>query len=233
MADASFADVTLVTGAETAVPERPSRTRVLAAVVEDAGFLRTQARLLHEDVTVLGRHIARTHREALSSQLDARARELAKRGVTEMLDELAGAGFAWRDLAAIVGVSVPAMRRWRQGDPPTGANRLAIARLLALVEVLRNDHQVADVASWMEVPLAEGAPLTAIDLARAGRFEDVVEVAANHVSGEQALDDWQPDWRQRYRSEFEVFEAPDGEVATRPVDPGTPGAESRAHAGSA
>jgi len=210
--------VTLVTGAETAIPEQLSQTRVLAVVVEDAGFLRTRVRLLQDDVTAVGREAAETHRGALSGHLDAKAREIAKHSVTEMLDELARAGFAWRDLAAIVGVSVPAMRRWRQGEPPTGSNRLAIARLLALVEVLRDDHLVMDVASWMEVPLAEGSPLTPIDLAKAGRFEDVVDVAASHATGEQVLDAWQPDWRRRYRSDFEVFEAPDGELATRPVD---------------
>jgi hypothetical protein len=215
VADASLSDVTLVTGAATAVPELLSQTRVLAAVVEEMGFVRSRTRLLGDDVAAAVRDIAATHREVLARQLDARARDLAKRGVTEMLDELAAAGFAWRDLAAIVGVSVPAMRRWRQGEPPTGPNRLAIARLLALVEMLRDDHQVADVASWMEVPLAEGSPLTPIDLAKAARFEDVVDVAAGHATGDQVLDVWQPDWRRRYSAEFEVFEAPDGEMATR------------------
>jgi len=217
MTDVLTSDVTLITGALTTSPEQITRTRTIDEVVAEVGHLRSRTRLLGEDVAETDREVGEAYREALSEQLDAKARITAKRSVGDMLGELAGAGFSWRDIAALVGVSVPAVRRWRQGEAATGANRLAVARIVALVEVLRDDHLVSDVASWMEVPLVSAAPVTAIDLAAAGLFQEVVEIAANHSTGEDVLDGAQPGWRERYRSDYEVFEAPDGELGTRPV----------------
>jgi len=217
MTDIITSDPTLITGTLTTSPEQVTRTRTIDEVVAEAGHLRSRARLLGEDAAETDREVSELYRQALIEQLDAKARVIAKRSVGEMLSELADAGFAWRDIAALAGVSVPAVRRWRQGEAPTGANRLAVARIVALVGILRDDHLVSDVASWMEVPLVPDAPVTAIDLAVAGRLQEVVEIAAGHSTGEDVLDRSQPGWRERYRSDFEVFEAPDGELGTRPV----------------
>jgi hypothetical protein len=217
MTDTVTSDATLITGTETTSPDRITRTRTIDEVVAEAGLLRSQTRLLGDDVAETNRRVSEIHHDAVATQLEKQARLVTKRSVSEMLGELADAGFAWRDIAALASVSVPAVRRWRQGEPPTGQNRLAIARLVALVETLRDEHLVSNVASWMEVPLVPDAPLTAIDLAVAGHLPDVVDVAANHSTGEEVLDRWQPDWRERYRSDYEVFEAPDGELATRPA----------------
>ena len=219
MTDIVSSDPTLITGTLTTSPEQVTRTRTIDEVVGEgeAGHLRSRARLLGEDVAETDREVSELYRQALIEQLDAKARVIAKRSVGEMLSELAYAGFAWRDIAALAGVSVPAVRRWRQGETATGANRLAVARIVALVGILRDDHLVSDVASWMEVPLVPDAPVTAIDLAVAGRLQEVVEIAAGHSTGEAVLDRSQPGWRARYRSDYEVFEAPDGELGTRPV----------------
>lgn len=208
---------TLITGTETTSPERVTRTRTIDEVVEDFGHLRNRTRLLGEDVAEADREVGEVYREALSEQLDVKAQSIAKRSVGEMLNEMADVGFAWRDIARLARVSVPAVRRWRQGEAATGANRLAVARIVALVEMLRDDHSVSEVASWMEVPLVSDAPVTAIDLAAEGCFQEVVEIAAVHSTAEDVLDRLQPGWRERYRSDYEVFEAPDGELGTRPV----------------
>src|SRR5665647_2812175 len=217
MTDIVTSDPTLITGTLTTSPEQVTRTRTIDEVVAEAGHLRSRARLLSEDVAETDREVSELYRQALIEQLDAKARVIAKRSVGEMLSELADAGFAWRDIASLVGVSVPAVRRWRQGEAPTGPNRLAIARIVSLVEALRDDHLVSDVASWMEVPLVSAAPVTAIDLAAAGYLQEVVEIAAGHSTGEEVLDRSLPGWRERYRSDYEVFLAPDGELGTRPV----------------
>ena len=217
MTDIITSDPTLITGTLTTSPEQVTRTRTIDEVVAEAGHLRSRGRLLGEGVADTDREVSELYRQALIEQLDAKARVIAKRSVVEMLNELADTGFAWRDIAALAGVSVPAVRRWRQGEAPTGANRLAVARIVALMETLRDDHLVSDVASWMEVPLVADAPVTAIDLAVAGRLQEVVEIAAGHSTGEDVLDRSQPGWRERYRSESEVFLAPDGELGTRPV----------------
>ena len=217
MTDVLTSDATLITGTLTTSPEQVTRTRTIDEVVAEVGHLRSRTSLLGEDVAETDRDVGEAYREALSEQLDVKARMTAKRSVADMLGELADAGFSWRDIAALVGVSVPAVRRWRLGEAATGANRLAVARIVALVEMLRDDHLVSDVASWMEVPLVSAAPVTAIDLAAAGLLQEVVEIAAGHSTGEDVLDRTQPGWRERYRSDYEVFEAPDGELGTRPV----------------
>lgn len=217
MTDVLTSDATLITGTLTTSPEQVTRTRTIDEVVAEVGRLRSRTSLLGEDVAETDRDVGEAYREALSEQLDVKARMTAKRSVADMLGELADAGFSWRDIAALVGVSVPAVRRWRLGEAATGANRLAVARIVALVEMLRDDHLVSDVASWMEVPLVPGTPVTAIDLAAAGLLQEVVEIAAGHSTGEDVLDRTQPGWRERYRSDYEVFEAPDGELGTRPV----------------
>jgi len=217
MTDIATSDPTLITGTLTTSPEQVTRTRTIDEVVAEAGHLRSRARLLGDDVAETNRQMSEMHQQAVAVQLEAKALGIAKQSVGEMLNELANAGFAWRDIAALAGVSVPAVRRWRQGEAPTGPNRLAVARIVALMETLRDDHLVSDVASWMEVPLVPDVPVTAIDLAVAGRLQEVVEIAAGHSTGEDVLDRSQPGWREHYRSDFEVFEAPDGELGTRPV----------------
>ena len=217
MTDVLTSDATLITGTLTTSPEQVTRTRTIDEVVAEVGHLRSRTRLLGEDVAETDREVGEVYREALAEQLDVKARMTAKRSVADMLGELADAGFSWRDIARLAGVSVPAVRRWRLGEAATGANRLAVARIVAFVEMLRDDHLVSDVASWMEVPLVPGAPVTAIDLAAAGLLQEVVEIAAGHSTGEDVLNRTQPGWRERYRSDYEVFEAPDGELGTRPV----------------
>ena len=80
---------------------------------------------------------------------------------------------------------------------------------------MRIDHVVCDVASWMEMPLTPEVPVTGIDLAAAERYADLLDLAADHVTPEEVLDRWQPDWRTRYQSDFEVFESPDGDLGIR------------------
>lgn len=203
------------TSATTEAPPEIRRTRTTHDLVEELGLLRSQQRLLEDDVAQMTQPLQEAHHRELDRQLNARARALAHREATVLLGDIAAAGFAWRDIARIVGVSVPAVRRWRQGEPPTGAHLLGIARLGAFIKTLQEDHLVAQVASWMEMPLVPEAPLTGIDLASDGRLPDLIDLAAGHGTPEALLDDWTPGWRERYASEFEVFEAPDGEPGIR------------------
>lgn len=200
------------TSVETAAPNTVSRTMTIQELVDDAGHLRNTTRVLGEDV-------AEIHHQAFKAQLNDRARQLAKQSPGDMLNQLADGGFAWRDIARLVGVSVPAVRRWRQGESPTGEHLLAIARIVAFEQILREDHLVSDVASWMEMPLSPEVAVTGLDLAADGLYEDLLDLVAAHATSEAVLDRWQPAWRERYMSEFEVFEAPDGEIGIRPAVP--------------
>ena len=137
MTDVLTSDATLITGTLTTSPEQVTRTRTIDEVVAEVGHLRSRTRLLGEDVAETDREVGEVYREALAEQLDVKARMTAKRSVADMLGELADAGFSWRDIARLAGVSVPAVRRWRLGEAATGANRLAVARIVAFVEMLR------------------------------------------------------------------------------------------------
>jgi len=197
-----------MSGVGIAAPVEVTKTRTLDELVEDAGDLRNRVALVGVDASEI-------HHWFIERRLDERASELVKRSASNLLAELSDAGFAWRDIATMVGVSVPAVRKWRLGESPTPEHRLDIARLVALVETLQADHMIEDVAAWMEIPVVQSAPVTKIDLAAARRYQDVADLAGLQSSGEQVLDGWLPDWRERYRSQFEVFEDSDGDLSIR------------------
>ncbi|MBL8776497.1 MAG: hypothetical protein JNK12_11210 [Acidimicrobiales bacterium] len=193
-----------------ALLDRPSDTPTKTTqdeLADRAGHLRGVTRYLLEDV-------AEVHDEAMAIQLDARTDEAAKRSVQDLLSELAGLGFAWRDIARLVDVTVPAVRKWRHGESTTGAHRRSVARLLAFVDVLRCDHLVSDVASWMEIPLA-GSEITAIDIYSEGDATGLLEYAAGHITSEDLLDASFPQWRVLPDDHLEVAMGDDGEPVIR------------------
>lgn len=197
------------TRAESVVPplfEPPTRTS-LDKLADRTGFLRSATRTLIDDV-------AEVHDGVLEVQLEARTDEAAKRAVPELLNELAELGFSWRAIARAVGVTIPAVRKWRGGGAATGTNRRAIARLLAFVDVLGSDHLVDDVPSWMEMPIG-GTSVTGIDAYCAGEERLLLQHAAGHVSSEELLDRVDPSWRSKTDDRFEIVTADDGEPMIR------------------
>lgn len=206
------------TGAETvaAPPElHVSRTRTIGDLVREAHDLTDQVGHLRNVQAVLATDISDVHHRALRVQLDTHTTNISKRRPTELLAELNESGFGWRDVARMLGVSVPALRKWRQGESLTGENRRRIAGLVAFVEILSEDHLVANVASWMEMPVTSEVPLTGIDLYASGHLFTVLDLASQHIIPEQALDQADPGWRDRYQSDFEVFRAGDGQPGVR------------------
>ena len=166
--------------------------------------------------TVIGDDATAIQHEAFRIQLDARTSQLVKQDPAVLLDELSEMGFAWRDIARMLGVSVPALRGWRKGDRPSGENRRLIAQLLSFAQIIRDDHLVFEPASWMEVPLVRDVPVTATDLYETGDLEIIHDLAADKTSPEAALDATRPDWREQYRSDWEVATTEDGERFIRP-----------------
>ncbi|MCY3850134.1 MAG: hypothetical protein OXF75_04940 [Acidimicrobiaceae bacterium] len=169
---------------------------------------------LRQDVGLLSQDVARVHGDSLDIQLESRTDEAAKRAPADLLSELADLGFSWTAIARIVGVSIPAIRKWRHGEPTTGENRRSLAKLVALVGVLENDHLISDVASWLDIPLAE-SNLTGIDVLADGRIPDLVEYAAQHIGSTELLDRTLPAWRDSLDGQFEVYRAGDDERAIR------------------
>jgi hypothetical protein len=115
----------------------------------------------------------------------------------------------------MVGVSGPALRRWRSGDLPSGEHRRGIAQLLAFAEIIRDELVVFEPASWMEIPVSSQAPTTPVDLYAANHLDTVFDLASEHCTPEQALDQVEPEWRIKYRSDWEVDTAGDGQPYIR------------------
>jgi len=207
------------TSAKTSRPTDFPRTQTTQDVLSEAGHLRSRVRLLQDDTDDLSHQITSTTRSALDSELQKRTTAEARRGLQELLDELADAGFAWRDIARLVGVSVPALRKWRHGESATGSNRRAVASLVAFARLLAERHLVNDVSSWLEMPLHPDAPVTGLDLYEADRLDLLYDRASLHMTDEQALDIYEPGWRDTYRSEVEVFVADDGKTGLRVKNP--------------
>lgn len=192
-----------------------STTRTIEDLAREARDITEEAGHLRNVNAAMGNALIDVHHRGFRVQLDTHTARIAKRGLPELLGELNELGFGWRDLARMVGVSVPALRRWRQGEQPTGDHRRRVAQLVAFVGLLVEDHLVANVASWMEVPITSDVPDTPIDLYSRGHFETVFDLASDHVTPEQALDHADPGWRERIDNQYEVFVAGDGQPGIR------------------
>ncbi|MFD6515168.1 transcriptional regulator [Rhodococcus sp. NPDC060176] len=186
----------------------------------------TQFRSLVDDTFVtkrkyedLGDPVRESHRTALKLDLEQRTSDRAKLAPRDGLNALGDLGFAWRNVAALMGVSVAAVNKWRRGEGITGPNRLKLARILALLDVLET-HMIAEPASWLEMPIHDGVNLTPIDMLVANRYDLVLEFAAYAIAGgdhQTILDEFDPDWRNSLVDKnFETFVDADGIVAIRP-----------------
>lgn len=189
-----------------------SETKLMAArLTEDVGGGRSEARILHMQYEDL-------HQRSRDVEWRAATAGRAKAGVATMLGDLADLGFAWRDIARLVGVSVPAVQKWRKGEKASGDSRKKLASLLAACDLIASHYKVEEIASWFEMPLSSLAPITPIDLYADDRTDLVFEFACGHTDPEAILTQFDPDWRERYRSDFEVFQAGDGKMSIRMKD---------------
>lgn len=199
------------TATVTEVAAEQPATRTIADLVEDVAWLNSRVHGHHQGAAQLHSETRQLHTDTLEELLRTRSDELASRPLTDLLAELGDQGLAWRDVARLVGVSVPALRKWRQGEQATGENRLKVARLLGLCDLLKEQSLIDDPASWLELPLVHDVPISGLDLCAAGRTDLLFRRALHHDADPEAiLDEFDPGWRTTYRGAFEVFEAEDG-----------------------
>ena len=194
-------------------------TRTISDLVDDSGYLRNQTRILAADTTHLQRIADVLHTDTLDAELRTMAQARSKEALENLLDRLSDLGFSWRDIARVVGVSVPALRKWRLGRTATGENRRRVATLVAFCDIADERFCISDVACWLEAPLDPQTPLTGLDLMASDRFDLALRLARDWGSDPQAvLDEFEPDWRDRYSSPVEVFTGPDGLPGLRLAD---------------
>jgi len=169
---------------------------------------------------MLGGEVQELHSEVRENDLADRSLEKSKKSVANLLEELAGErGMGWSDIAEIVGVSVSAVRKWRQGGLASPESRSKLARVAALLDVLEEKGLIEDPAAWMEMDftLEPGYFIRPLDLYLEGHVTELVELAEHRQTTAQVLDRVRPNWRQS-RSEFEVVLDDDGERSIRPRD---------------
>ena len=199
-------------GTDIAVPPIISETRTSATVnTEILGYRRSEARVRHVDAD-------QRHQRSHYDEWVQRTTERGRSSPSELLEELAELGFAWRDVARLVGVTVQAVQKWRRGAGTSGENRRSIASLLAACDMVTAHYGIKEVASWFEMPVLQGVAVTPIDLWDAKRPDLVFDYASGHADSDQVLTDWDPQWRERYHSDFEVFRAADGQLSIRLKD---------------
>jgi hypothetical protein len=170
--------------------------------------LRGDGRLITQKIETVNIATAR-HEWNVKTRLRAKADPLSD------LKVLSDMGFAWRDLARMLNVTVPAVRKWRQGERISTENKERIHRLAAACDCLAYPFEVKDIAGWFEMPLLDGVPVTPIDLWVAGKPDLVFMSADDNTDPEDILNKFDPVWQERYRSDFETFEAEDGNLSIR------------------
>lgn len=161
------------------------RTRISNAerTERDAGRLRREA----------ARDAAEWHEQTLRHLLRYKTDEKARLGLVSLLSELtAGYGLGWSDIASLVGVSVPAVRKWRHGGDITPARLQGVARLAAFLNILEEDD-VRDPAAWLNLPLddfdEEISPdfVTKKEIYSSGGVIDLLAFAKRHISHDELL----------------------------------------------
>lgn len=208
----AFAPTTAPNAIKT-LPEIQQPTRLSpntlspGGLLKRAGAVRTLSRVLAEEA-------ADVHALSIDLQIQTATSENTRRPHTELLTALSSMGFSWRDIARLVGVSVPALRKWRLGDSPSSNNLARLAEIVAVVDLIEDSFPRMDVASWAEIPLLD-SPFTPLDLLVDGPPGIIVELAALQIEPSDALDLCVPGWRDSLDTDYEVFTADDGENAIR------------------
>lgn len=124
-------------------------------------------------------------------------------------------GFGVHDTAELMGARVPALRDWNCGRKPMPeAAQRELLDLCAFADALV--EYVDEPATWMILPLIDGYNVRPVDLYRSAPQEMLLDLAAGRADPIAVLDRVDPDWREKWRSHYEVFTAADGELSMRP-----------------
>lgn len=174
---------------------------------------------LHRRVRDLHGEAALARRSALLYDLEDRQQAAAAQEPMKLLRVLSDAGMSWRDVARLVQVSIAAVQKWRRGGDITGANRLKLARVVALLDIL-DVHAIQEQVSWLEMPVKDGVNASRMDMVADGRHDLVLELITDdhtNVPVDSVLDEYDPAWRSsRSDDSFETFVDAEGVIAIRP-----------------
>jgi len=201
------------------LPNAPKQTPISQPKSQVQAILNSQAaRDLRKDGIKLSQSIEQVSADTARTEWEFRTRQRSKNDPLGDLRALGELGFAWRDIAKMLGVTVPAVQKWRRGGGIDGLNKERIHRLAAACDCLAHPFDVKDIAGWMERPLLYPTPVTPMDLWIAKEYDLLFAAADDNSDPEAILTKFDPEWRERYRSDFETYEAEDGLLAIRMKD---------------
>lgn len=159
---------------------------------------------------VVGR-LDREHHDYHEAGYSDLLRTAAARPTRDLLDELATEyGLAWVDLSRMIGVSVPAIRKWRMSGEPTADNHERVAQVWAFLAALRRNLGIDEPAVWLGRRLEPGFTVTPRHLWARERVPTLLDMAAGGTRAIDALDQLEPRWREKYPTEDDVVLFDDG-----------------------
>lgn len=172
--------------------------------------LRSSAAGLRDVVNVLREQSETLHQSLQDYDLNDRAAIKARRGAPDLLDELySDRGLGWGEIAQSVGVSLSAVRKWRNQGDCVAENRLALARVAAMLDLVEEAF-VVDPGGWLLTPLVGDYTVRYLDLVSAGRYDLVLDSAFQRKTATQVMDDFDTDWRSTRRRKFDLVVDDDG-----------------------
>lgn len=185
-------------------------SRTASPLVREYGLLRDSVSVLRSDVEELEADLEHEHHEQLTNDLRRRAKVKERKWTAHLLEELAAdRGLSWTAIARAAGVSVAAVRKWRHSGAMSPEKRAALAEFASFLDLLE-ESQVNEPGSWLELPVSNQATVTHMDVYSAGRADLLLDLPSQRKNEIQVLDEFEPNWRERYGRDFEIFTGPDG-----------------------
>jgi len=122
--------------------------------------------------------------------------KLAGTPAVDLLDDLhQRCGLSWRRMAQLLGVSVRAVSKWREGGGLSDDRERTLRELSAFCEVAL-DQGIGAVDVWLDSEPWSGIPVSRADLYAAGAAEPLLRSVGGHLPREE-LDGWIPGWRDK------------------------------------
>lgn len=152
----------------------------------------------------------RASREARGRRYNDQTAVEAGGDATGLLTKLAvDWGMSWSSIARLCGASLSDVRKWRCGDDLPPGNKLAVSHLFDFIGLL-GEVPIDEPASWLAMPLVSGYTVTAEDLYIEGHTDQLLDYASGQTDLYEILDEFDKNWRTRYRSQYKLVKAGDG-----------------------
>lgn len=206
--------------AATAVEQSGQITLPAAPSQTSTPSLRVQVSDLRDRAVGLGPVTTKLHRKVTLDELSNAAAGIAREStLQDLLDELYEEfALSWSEVAGAVHVTASAVRKWRQGGPAQPDKKSALAGLLAMLRLLRQEVGIvmAEPAAWLISPVVPDSTITVMDIYRSGQTELVLDLAYQRMQPTECLDAFDRSWRQTSSRRFETYLDEDGVRSLRP-----------------